>query len=123
MSPPQEVRRTPSAAPALVFAGAVIAVVAWLLPVSLKSVSRGLLRSAGANTPSVAAYGRDLVDSEKIGPAVFFLDVAKAVDDPRAPALDRALSDLSARQPARGEHARAHVPASLGGPRDRPDVP
>jgi hypothetical protein len=83
-----------------VFAGAVIAVIAWLLPVSLKSVSRGLLRSAGANTPSVAAYGRDLVDSEKIGPALFFLDVAKSVDDPRAPALDRALADLSARQPS-----------------------
>jgi hypothetical protein len=83
-----------------VFAGAAIAVMAWLLPVSLKSVSRGLLRSAGAGTPSVAAYGRDLVDSEKIGPAVFFLQVAKAVDDPRAPALERSLADLSAKQPS-----------------------
>jgi hypothetical protein len=83
-----------------VFAGAVVAVVAWLLPVSLKSVSRGLLRSAGADTPSVAAFGRDLVDSEKIGPALLVLDVAKAVDDPRAAALERALSDLSERQPS-----------------------
>jgi hypothetical protein len=33
--------RTPPAAPALVFAGAAVAVLAWLLPVSLKSVSRG----------------------------------------------------------------------------------
>ena len=82
------------------FAGALIAVVAWLLPVSLKSISRGLLRSAGADTPSVAAYGRDLVDSEKIGPALFFLDVAKAVDDPRAAALERALADFTARQPS-----------------------
>src|SRR5580658_1189293 len=100
MSPSHEARRTPSAAPALVFAGAVVAVVAWLLPVSLKSVSRGLLRSAGADTPSVAAFGRDLVDSEKIGPALLVLDVAKAVDDPRAAALERALSDLSERQPS-----------------------
>ena len=100
MSLPPEARKTPPAAPALVFAGAVIAVVAWLLPVSLKSVSKGLLRSAGAGTPSVAAFGRDLVDSEKIGPAKFLLDVAKAVDDPQAAALDRALGALSSRQPA-----------------------
>jgi hypothetical protein len=100
MTRSHEARRTPSAAPALVFAGAVIAVVSWLLPVSLKSVSRGLLRSASVNTPSVAAFGRDLIDSEKIGPAVFFLNVAKAVDDPRAAALERAISDLTARQPA-----------------------
>jgi hypothetical protein len=87
-------------APALVFTGALVAVLAWLLPVSLKSVSRGLLRSAGVGTPSVAAFGRDLVDSEKIGPARFLLGVAKSVGDPRAPALETALSDLSARQPA-----------------------
>jgi len=83
-----------------VFAGALVAVFAWLLPVSLKSVSKGLLRSAGLGTPSVAAYGRDLVDSEKIGPAVFLLDVAKAVNDPRAPALEQSLGDLTARQPS-----------------------
>jgi hypothetical protein len=95
-----EPRRTSSAAPALVFAGALVAVVAWLLPVSLKSVSRGLLRSAGDGTPSVGAYGRDLVDSEKIGPSVFFLDVAKAVNDPRADALERAIANVVSRQPS-----------------------
>jgi hypothetical protein len=95
-----EENRTPAAAPALVLAGAVIAAMAWLLPVSLKSVSKGLLRSAGDGTASVAALGRDLVDSEKIGPAVFLLDVSKAVNDPRAPALERALNDLSAKQPS-----------------------
>jgi len=100
MSLTPETRRTPPAAPALVFAGAVVAVVAWLLPVSLKSVSKGLLRSAGAETPSVAAFGRELVDSEKIGPARFLLDVSKAVGDPQAPALERALDTLSSRQPA-----------------------
>lgn len=85
MSRSEEAHKTPPAAPALVFAGAVIAVLAWLLPVSLKSVSKGLLRSAGAGTPSVAAFGRDLVDSEKIGPAFFFLQAAKGVDDPARP--------------------------------------
>src|SRR5450432_2737859 len=100
MTSPHEAHRTSPAAPALVLAGIIVAVMAWLLPVSLKSVSRGLLRSAGDGTPSVAAYGRDLVDSEKIGPARFLLQVAKAVNDPRADALDRALGDVAARQPA-----------------------
>jgi hypothetical protein len=100
MIPPQEHRHTPAAAPALVFAGLVVAVLAWLLPVSLKSISKGLLRSAGEGTSSVATYGRDLVDAEKIGPAVFLLETARAVDDPRAPALESALDQLSSRQPA-----------------------
>ena len=100
MSRTPEAHKTPAAAPALVFAGVVVAVLAWLLPVSLKSVSRGLLRSAGAGTPSVAGFGRDLVDSEKIGPALFFLQTAKAVDDPGAAALGTAVDELSARQPA-----------------------
>jgi hypothetical protein len=100
MIPSREAHRTPVAAPLLVFVGFVVAVLAWLLPVSLKSVSKGLLRSAGDGTPSVAAYGRDLVDSEKIGPARFFLTVAKGVNDPRADALDRALADVAARQPS-----------------------
>ena len=73
---------------------------AWLLPVSLKSVSRALLRSAGSGTPSVAAFGRDLVDSEKIGPARLVLEAAKAVGDPRAPALARRPSTALARQPS-----------------------
>jgi hypothetical protein len=96
----QEARKTPPSAPALVFVGALVAVIAWLLPVSLKSVSKGLLRSAGAGTPSVAEYGRNLVDSEKIGPATFLLAVAKSVNDPQAPALQGALDALSAKQPA-----------------------
>jgi hypothetical protein len=83
-----------------VFAGALIAVLAWLLPVSLKSVSKGLLASAGEGTPSVAAFGRDLVDSEKIGPAALAFGAAAAVDDPRTAALGRAIEDFKARQPA-----------------------
>src|SRR5271166_286993 len=100
MSSSQETRKTPPSAPALVFAGAVIAVVAWLLPVSLKSISKGLLGSAGEGTPSVAAFGRELVHSEKVGPAMFLLDVSKAVKDPQTPALQRAVDAFSSRQPA-----------------------
>ena len=46
MTSPHEAHRTSPAAPALVLAGIIVAVLAWLLPVSLKSVSKGLLRSA-----------------------------------------------------------------------------
>ncbi|HEY1792511.1 MAG TPA: hypothetical protein VGG34_06305 [Opitutaceae bacterium] len=98
MSPSSE-HRTPASAPARVLAGTLIALLAWLLPVSLKSVSRALLKSAGAGTPSVGAYGRDLVDSEKIGPAKFFLEASRSVGDPAAGVLEGALADLSARQP------------------------
>ena len=100
MSSSKDSSKIPPLAPSLIFAGLAIAVVAWLLPVSLKSISRSLLASAGEGTPSLAAYGRDLVDAEKIGPAWFLLSASKALDDPRAPALERALADLSARQPA-----------------------
>ncbi len=146
MSPLQEPHKTSPAAPALVFAGALIAVFAWLLPVSLKSVSKGLLRSAGAGTPSVAAFGRDLVDSEKIGPALFLLDVSKAVGRsagarPRAgacrslgpPALARRVGRVGpvarpALQPApadgpHSEHAGDDLPHPGEGARRRPRLP
>ena len=84
---------------ALVLAGVALGVVAWLLPVNIKSVSPALLRAAGAQTRSLAAFGRDLVDSEKIGPAALLLAASQNVGDPRAPALARALEDLTARQP------------------------
>ena len=84
----------------LVLAGLVVAATAWQLPVNVKSVSPALLRAAGAGTASSAAFGRDLVDSEKIGPAALLLAASQAVGDPRAPALARALDGLIARQPA-----------------------
>ena len=84
----------------LVLAGLVVAATAWQLPVNVKSVSPALLRAAGAGTASPAAFGRDLVDSEKIGPAALLLAASQAVGDPRAPALARALDGLIARQPA-----------------------
>ena len=55
-----------SSAPLLVLLGLVVAALAWTLPANLKSVSPALLREAGAGTPSVAGFGRQLVESEKI---------------------------------------------------------
>jgi hypothetical protein len=82
-----------------IIAGIVVAAAAWTLPVNLKSVSPALLRAAGEGTPSLGAFGRDLVDSEKFGPAALVLAAARAVHDPRAPALEGALNDVMVKQP------------------------
>jgi len=87
------------AAPILVLAGLAIAIGASLVPVNLKSVSPTLLKAAGQGTPSLAEFGRQLVDSEKIGPAALVLAAARTVGDPQAPALGRALDRLRDREP------------------------
>ncbi|HYD83834.1 MAG TPA: hypothetical protein VEA63_07265, partial [Opitutus sp.] len=91
--------RRPLLAPALVIAGLAIAVLAWTVPVNLKSVSPALLREAGIDTPSLAAFGEQWVESEKIGPAALVLDAAKALNDPGAATLESSLQELSAQQP------------------------
>ncbi len=92
-------RFPPAGTFALAAAGLALILVAWMLPVNLKSVSPALLRAAGAGTPSVAEYGRQLVESEKIGPAELVLSAAQAVGDPHAPALAADLARLTAHQP------------------------
>lgn len=84
---------------ALIFGGLMVLLGAWALPVNLKSISPALLREAGQDTPSLSDYGRQLVDSEKPGPAALVLAAAQAVGDPRTPALATALAAFSARQP------------------------
>src|SRR6186997_2962242 len=97
VSSPKKNSHTAFTAPVFFALGVVIAVAAWLLPINLKSVSPALLRAAGAGTPTLGAYGRDLVDVEKIGPAALVLAAARATDDPRAPALATALDQFAAR--------------------------
>src|SRR5688572_23026137 len=99
VSYPNKPSLTAFTAPVLVVLGLAIAAAAWLLPVNLKSVSPALLHAAGAGTPTLGAYGRDLVDVEKIGPAALVLAAARATEDPRAPALATALEQFAARQP------------------------
>jgi hypothetical protein len=99
VSSPNKRALTAFSAPVLVVLGVLIGAAAWLLPVNLKSMSPALLRAAGAGTPSLGAYGRDLVDVEKIGAASLVLDAAKATKDPRAPALETALNQFASRQP------------------------
>jgi hypothetical protein len=92
-------RFPPARAFALAGAGLALAVAAWMLPVNLKSVTPALLKAAGAGTPSLVDYGRQLVESEKIGPAALVLTAAQTVGDARAPELADDLAKLSARQP------------------------
>lgn len=98
-APNERSRATAFTAPIMVVFGVVVAAAAFLLPVNLKSVSPALLAAAGRGTPTLAAYGRDLVDVEKIGPAVLLLEAAKATNDPRAPGLAEAIQQYATRHP------------------------
>ncbi len=61
--------------------------VAWLLPVNVKSLNLALLREAGRDTPTVAGFGRDLLELDKPGPAALVLEAAKQTGDTGAGAL------------------------------------
>ena len=80
-------------------AGLLLIAVAWVVPVNLKSVTPPLLKAAGAGTPSVARLGRELLDSEKPGPAALVLAAARATKDPQAGALAAALDRTAQRRP------------------------
>ena len=49
---------------------------AWLLPVNVKSLNPALLREAGRDTPSVSGFGRELIELDKTGPAALVLETA-----------------------------------------------
>ena len=99
MSEPHHSARPRLAAPLLVLAGLAVATAAWMVPVNLKSVTPSLLRAAGQGTPTLAEFGRQLVDAEKIGPASEVLAAARSIEDPRATVLAWELDRLKARQP------------------------
>lgn len=87
-------------APLWVVVGLAVAIGAWMLPVNLTSVSPALLRAAGQGTPTLGAYGRDLIDLEKLGPAELVLAAARSTNDPRADALAAAVDQTKQCQPA-----------------------
>jgi hypothetical protein len=88
----------PATSLALIFAGVVLLVGSWMLPVNLKSLSPVLLREAGRGTPSLTTFGLQLVESEKPGPAALVLAAAQTVGDPQAARLATALTAVAARQ-------------------------
>ena len=67
--------------------GAGLLLLAWLLPVNVKSLNTALLREAGRDTPTVARVGRDLLELDKPGPAALVLETAREIGDPGAGAL------------------------------------
>lgn len=92
-------RPAPLPAFAWLLAGVLALAGAWLAPVNLGSVTPALLAAAGRGTPGVAAYGRQLLDSEKPGPAALVLATARSVGVPGAAALGTRLEAETARQP------------------------
>ena len=67
--------------------GAGLLLVAWLLPVNVKSLNPALLREAGRDTPTLAGFGRNLLQLDKPGPAALVLEAARKVNDPAAAAF------------------------------------
>ena len=79
--------------------GAGLLAVAWVLPVNLQSLNPALLREAGRGTPSVSAFGRELLDLDKPGPAALVLETARAVGDSGAGALGVVIEDFARKHP------------------------
>lgn len=84
---------------AWLFAGILALVAAWLIPVNFGAVTPSLLEAAGRGTPDVAAYGEQLVDEEKLGPAGLVLATARLIQSQRADVLGERLAREAARQP------------------------
>lgn len=80
-------------------AGLLLLAAAWIVPVNLKSLTPALLKAAGEDTPTVARFGRQLLDREKPGPAALALAAARTLGDPQAGALATALDNAAQRQP------------------------
>lgn len=81
------------------FLGAGLLLLAWLLPVNVKSLNPALLREAGRNTTTVAGFGRNLLELDKPGPAALVLDASRKVGDSSADALGVIYDNYAAKHP------------------------
>src|SRR5450432_4080027 len=72
---------------------------AWLVPVHLKAISAAVLGRAGQGTPSVARFGEQLLDSEKLGPAQLVLQAAQQVSDPETARVEQGIQQMETRRP------------------------
>ncbi|WP_156469111.1 hypothetical protein [Cephaloticoccus primus] len=88
------------AASVRLLAGLGIGVLAWLLPVSFKSLGLPQLEAAGRGTPGLAALGERFVHTEKLGPAQIILTTAREIGSPEAGAIAESLGGLAEAQPA-----------------------
>jgi hypothetical protein len=92
-------KRNPFMGAVWLAAGLLLIAGAWMTPVNLKSLTPALLREAGRGTPSVADYGRQRIESEKLGSARLVLAAARLVDDPGAGALALGIQNMETRRP------------------------
>ena len=77
--------------------GAGLLLLAWLLPVNVKSLNTALLREAGRDTPTAARFGLDLLELDKPGPAALVLAAARKVNDPGVAALNASYDAFAAK--------------------------
>jgi hypothetical protein len=75
--------------------GVGLLLLAWLLPVNVKSLNTALLREAGRETRTVAGFGRELLELDKPGPAALVLEAARKAGDPGADALGDLLDSFA----------------------------
>ncbi len=99
MSEPGSTGRNLPIAAVWLVVGVAIICLAWLTPVHLKAVSEPVLDRAGEGTPSVARFGQQLLDSEKLGPAQLVLQAAQQVKDPASPQLAQGIQQVETRRP------------------------
>ena len=79
--------------------GAGLLALAWLLPVNVKSLNTALLREAGHETPTMAEFGRELLELDKPGPAALVLEAARKAGDPGAAALSDSFDAFAQKHP------------------------
>jgi len=99
MSEPGSTGRNLPLAAVWLCVGVAIICLAWLTPVHLKAISEPVLERAGEGTPSVARFGEQLLDSEKLGPAQMVLQAAQQVKDPSLPKLANGIQQMETRRP------------------------
>ncbi len=79
--------------------GALLMVLAWLLPVHWKSLAPSVVERAGRGTRTLSELGRAQIAQGKPGPARIVLDAARSLKDPQAAGLASALADFNGRKP------------------------
>ncbi len=73
--------------------------VAWALPVHLTSITPSLLKQAGAGSTTPADIAKELITSEKPGPAKLVADTATALNNPKASSAQTDLAKFTADHP------------------------
>jgi len=100
-APSSSARRSPAAVWLGAVAGLLLIVVAWAVPVHLRSVAPALLARAGAGTPSLADLAEARLDAAQPGAAALLLAGARVAERPASEllGLETALKTFAQREP------------------------